>query len=297
MIRHFVVTALVGLLVAGCDTSDPSPSASSGAEPGGVIAPVRNGTPVVRVNGELVDQALLEAFATSRGATLESAEQREQLAQALASQVVAAQAALAAGSEQRATLDAELALARIEVLARAQFESWREAAGVDEAAARAHYESEVARAGAEEVHAAHLLFADEVAARAALDRARAPGADFDRLIAETTDAGTGTGQDLGFVNMTQLPPPIATLLATMADGEVADDVVQTRFGFHVIRRIEARPFSPPPFDQIRAGVEQQLAETAVREKLDAAVAAAKIEKLEAAGIKPTIEPAAESDTP
>ena len=58
-------------------------------------------------------------------------------------------------------------------------------------------------------------------------------------------------------------------LGQLADGEVAPVVVQTRFGFHVLRRVASREFTPPAFEAVRAGIEQQLLQQAVGERIRA----------------------------
>jgi peptidyl-prolyl cis-trans isomerase C len=73
------------------------------------------------------------------------------------------------------------------------------------------------------------------AAEALVVRARA-GADFGALARDhSTDEGTAAnGGDLGFITRGQTVPPFEAALFALDDGEISD-VVESMFGFHVIR--------------------------------------------------------------
>ena len=57
---------------------------------------------------------------------------------------------------------------------------------------------------------------------------------------------------------------------------MAPVVIRSEYGFHVLRRVAARPFSPPPLEQIREGAKRQISEAASREFLESLRKRAKI---------------------
>ena len=124
---------------------------------------------------------------------------------------------------------------------------------LDEASVRAFYaEHREQFTEPDALRASHVLIGVSPNANAATRaRARAQaervvvearnGADFAALARErSTDAGTASsGGDLGFVTRGQTVPPFEAALFRLEDDEVSD-VVESMFGFHVIRAIERR---------------------------------------------------------
>lgn len=94
------------------------------------------------------------------------------------------------------------------------------------------------QARAEQVHAAHILVATEDAAREALDRVNA-GEDFGDVAREvSTDTATaGTGGDLGWFPRGVMVEPFTEAAFALQPGEVSD-LVQTDFGWHIIKVLE-----------------------------------------------------------
>ena len=84
-------------------------------------------------------------------------------------------------------------------------------------------------------------------------------------------------RDLGWANLTQLPPELGAAAQSVADGQLGPQPVQTRFGWHVYRRVASRPFAPPPFEQVKDGARKQLLDQMLAERVEALRAKAKIE--------------------
>ena len=84
---------------------------------------------------------------------------------------------------------------------------------------------------------------------ALVTRARA-GADFGALARDhSTDEGTAAnGGDLGFVTRGQTVPPFEAALFALEDGEISD-VVESMFGFHVIRAGERQGDRVVPYEE------------------------------------------------
>jgi peptidyl-prolyl cis-trans isomerase D len=144
------------------------------------------------------------------------------------------------------------------------------AAGVeiDEDDLRERYEADVESFTAgQERRVSHILIevegadreAAEAEAAAVVERLEA-GEEFAALAAEVSD-DTGTaasGGDLGWVARGVLPDAFDAAVFALEPGDI-DGPVETEFGFHVMRLEEARAGDPPPFEQMRDEIREQLA--------------------------------------
>jgi len=128
-----------------------------------------------------------------------------------------------------------------------------------------------------EVHARHILIspkstslADHQAAKAEADGILAEirdGADFVAL-AKTRSQGPSAprGGDLGYFGPGQMVPPFERAAFALQPGEISE-VVQTQFGYHVIRVEDRKGGETVPLevaaDQIRSYLGQQALQNAV----------------------------------
>ncbi len=144
----------------------------------------------------------------------------------------------------------------------------------------------------EEVHARHILIkvpkdADEATKKAAHDkaekaRARAlKGEDFSKLAQEVSEGPSAkNGGDLGFFTHDQMVKPFADAAFALSPGQISN-VVETRFGYHVIKVEDKRPAGKQSLDEVKDRVKQYLENKklgdAVNAKLDELRKAAKIE--------------------
>lgn len=261
---HTAVFAAALCLLAACSGKEEGPSG-----PAGVLIEAPAGPVVAQVGGEAITMPMLDVFARGRGMDPQDPAQRQQALDALIETVLLAQDARASGMLDRPEVQAEVALARLLQMSGRRIAAFRESVQVDEPELRAYYQQEVQRAGDEEYHLKHILFADEDAALAAAGEALRGQADFDALMAEYAAKGAQQARDLGWANRTQLPPELADAARQLADGQTAPVPVRTSFGWHVLHRVAARPFEAPPYEQVREGARRQLVERAVADKVRA----------------------------
>jgi peptidyl-prolyl cis-trans isomerase C len=134
----------------------------------------------------------------------------------------------------------------------------------------------------ESVHASHVLIAvpqgaDEATRKAArakaeevLQKARA-GSDFAALARTySNDASKQHGGDLGFFPRGQMVPAFDAAAFTLEPGQISD-IVETPFGYHVIKVLEKRPAQTVPFGEVSARIEQYLQQEKRQEKTKAFV--------------------------
>lgn len=140
---------------------------------------------------------------------------------------------------------------------------------VNEQELRDHYEQNKSRFGTpEERHAAHILVAaDKSAPAAERDKARAkaqslleqarknPAAFADLAKQHSDDPGSkANGGDLGFFSREAMVKPFSDAAFALKPGEISD-VVESDFGFHVIKLLEVRGGQVKPFEEVRATIE------------------------------------------
>jgi peptidyl-prolyl cis-trans isomerase C len=138
----------------------------------------------------------------------------------------------------------------------------------------------------EAVRASHVLIgvaegADAAAKKAArakaddvLKQARA-GADFAELAKKySNDVSAPRGGDLSFFPKGQMVPAFDAAAFALQPGQVSD-VVETPFGFHVIKVTERRPATTVPFGEVAPRIEQFLRQQRQQEQTKAYVEALK----------------------
>ena len=226
-------------------------------------------------------QALIEQAATQAGG-------REQLEASLA--------------QSGMTLDQYAGILRKAMLANAYVEQkLMPSAEVKEGEVRAFYETNKEKFRQEEtVHARHILIraqpdADAATREAARMKAEAireralKGENFAELAKETSEGPSGPkGGDLGFFERKRMVPAFADAAFALKPGEISD-VVETRFGYHVIKLEERKPAGIQPYDEVKEKLRAYLQQQRVREVVG--------QKLEALRKQARIEPVAGTQAP
>jgi peptidyl-prolyl cis-trans isomerase C len=130
----------------------------------------------------------------------------------------------------------------------------------------------------EEVHARHILVADEEEAKsviAQLDK----GADFTALAKKySTDPSAEEGGDLGYFSHDDMVKEFADAAFALPVGQYTKTPVKTEFGWHVIKVEDKRQGKPPSFEEAQDQLHQDLARDIIEAKLQELRGAAKIEE-------------------
>jgi peptidyl-prolyl cis-trans isomerase C len=138
------------------------------------------------------------------------------------------------------------------------------AATVSEDAVRARVE-QVQRAApaAQQIHARHILVAQESQARDIIRELQA-GGDFAAIArARSIDpGGRQDGGDLGWFGEGDMVPEFFAAAARIADGQISTEPVRTQFGWHVIK-VEGRRAQTTPVEQVRERVVGDMTQEAI----------------------------------
>ncbi len=141
-------------------------------------------------------------------------------------------------------------------------------AAVAEADVKAYYDQNQGRYGTEEQRrASHILITPEGSDKAAA-RKKAEGilaslksnpGDFAKIAKEQSkDPGSAAqGGDLGFFGKGMMVKPFEDTAFTLKAGETSE-VVETDFGYHIIRVTEIKPAQVKPLADVRAEIEKEL---------------------------------------
>lgn len=169
---------------------------------------------------------------------------------------------------------------------------------VSEAKVKERYDATVAnKPGEEEVHAAHILVANEDEAKKLIADLKG-GADFAALAkAHSTDPGAAQGGDLGWFKKGDMLPAFADAAFAMQPGQISDTPVHTQYGWHVIK-VEGRRQAPPPtFEQARDQLRQDMIQEGVRKMVAQAREGLTIQRFNADGTAPKATDSAEPPAP
>lgn len=220
-----------------------------------------------------------------------------------ASKVTVTDADLQAFYKERAAQFQALEQASVEYLV-LDLEVVKKNIAVSEADLKSYYEQNSARFGTkEERRASHILIAAAASAPAAerekarekagqlLEQVRkAPGTFAAVARKESQDPGSAEhGGDLDFVTRGAMVKPFEDAMFALKQGEISD-VVETEFGYHIIRLDDIRPATVPPFDKVRTEIENEVrSQMATQEFAKAAETFTDIVYQQADSLKPAAE--------
>ena len=256
------VVALASLAACNKTQQAAGPQAATAAAP----------APVATVNGSAISRREYDLFVKDllQGKQQElTADQKSQVVDDLINmQLLADQAEKDALQNDPDTV-AQLQVLHIRVLADAESQKYIKSLQPSDADLHAEYETAVAAMDKNEYKARHILVATKEEGEQIIKKLKG-GAKFEDLAkAQSTDTGSkNSGGELGWFTTSRMVKPFADAVVALKKGDVTPEPVQTQFGWHVIQLEDTREKAPPPFDQVKA----QLANQVIRKKLQAYVA-------------------------
>ena len=131
----------------------------------------------------------------------------------------------------------------------------------------AEYATQIELAPPLQFKASHILVETQSAAIGLIGELD-EGAIFQELAKEKSTGTSGpNGGDLGWFSPNQMVKPFSDAVAELADGEYTKEPVQTKFGWHVILRVESRASEPPTLESVHDVIKQRIEQTKLQDHL------------------------------
>ncbi|MCG1042415.1 peptidylprolyl isomerase [Mycetohabitans sp. B8] len=215
---------------------------------------VVNGTPIPKARADALVKEL------TRQGQQDSPQLQVMVREELVNRELLMEEALRRGIANRPDVKAQIALADQSVVIRALIDDFLKSNKPSDDEIKARYEQLIKQAGGgNELHLHHILVLDEQQAKALIAKINA-GARFEDLAKQySKDPGSAkNGGDLDWANPQSYVPEFAEAASKLQKGEVTSTPVHTQFGWHIIRLDDSRAIQPPPLEQVKVQVAQQL---------------------------------------
>ncbi|MDE2343969.1 MAG: peptidyl-prolyl cis-trans isomerase [Betaproteobacteria bacterium] len=234
---------------------------------------VVNGVTIPNARFELVTDAQIAQGHTA-GPDLDRAV-RENL---IALEVIS-QHAVKEGLEKDPKLQAQIDIAREQILARAFQAHFVQTHPISDDVLHAEYNRMKAELGDKEYLVEHILVAKEDDAKTVIAELK-KGADFEKIAKEKSiDTGSrDKGGKLDWATPVSFDKSFSDAMVHLKKGETTDTPVKTPFGYHVIRLIDVRPLKAPPFDEVKGRILQAKEQEAFNQLVQQMRAKAKVEE-------------------
>lgn len=221
---------------------------------------VVNGTPIPKSRADAMVSQLVQQGQP------DSPQLQAAVRQELVNREILMQEAVRRGIPNRPDVKAQVAVAQQTVVLLAMIEDFLKKNQPTDAEVKARYDELVKGAASREYHLHHILVDNEQQAKELIAKIKA-GAKFEDLAKQySKDPGSGkNGGDLDWADPKAFVPEFAAAAQKLQKGQMTDEPVKTQFGWHIIRADDIRNVAPPPYEQVKAQISQQL----VQQKLQA----------------------------
>jgi peptidyl-prolyl cis-trans isomerase C len=234
------------------------------------------------VNGKAVPKARVDALLKQVSA--QAAAQNQQLPPDLEQRArdkvvmdeMFAQEAEKRGLAGTAEYKQQMEMARQAILVQTLFTDYQKKAVVSDAEIQAEYDKFKGQSGGTEYRARHILVETEDQAKTLIAQIKA-GGSFEELAKKNSkDPGSGeNGGDLDFASPGSYVPEFAQALTQLKKGEMTEAPVKTQFGYHIIKLEDTREAKFPPLEEVKAQIQQRLAQQKLAKYRDEIVAKTK----------------------
>lgn len=230
---------------------------------------------VARMGGEVIRQStlqlLIDEIKAQDNKKLRTVEERQQFLENIIEQKMMADEARRLGLDQNPEVKLRIQHWLDIILAKAYYTELRKGLVLSPDEVKAYYDAHPqAFEAPEQIHVKHII----VGTRAAAEKAMAEldtGRTFEAVAQEINmDASKERGGDIGWYPRGRLVPELETAAFALQKGEVSD-IVQTRFGFHIIKLEDRRASQVKPFadvqEEVRLRAIQEIVERQRQENL------------------------------
>jgi peptidyl-prolyl cis-trans isomerase C len=231
------------------------------------------------VNGVSIPQARIDLRVKAAAAQgqADSPELRKAIRDDMINLEVMAQEAVKAGLDKNPDVVQQVELAKQSVLVGAFVQDYAKNHPISEDQLKQEYDKLKAKLGNKEYNTRHILVGTEAEAKDIIAQL-GKKAKFEKLAAKSKDTGSAAqGGSLGWAVPGNFVPEFANALLNLKKGEYTKEPVQSQFGWHVIKLDDTRELKVPPFEEIKAQLQQRLQQQSIKKAIDELRAKAKIE--------------------
>ncbi|MEM5342504.1 peptidylprolyl isomerase [Paraburkholderia azotifigens] len=214
---------------------------------------VVNGSPIPKSRADALVAQLVQQ------GQQDSPKLQQAVREELVNREILMQEAIREGIPSKPDVKAQVAVAQQTVVLRALIENYLKKNQPSDAEVKAKYDELVKQIGGKEYHLHHILVDNEQQAKDLIAKIKG-GASFEDLAKQfSKDPGSGkNGGDLDWSDPKAYVPEFATAAEKLQKGQMTDEPVHTQFGWHIIRVDDVRQTPPPPFEQVKAQIAQQM---------------------------------------
>ena len=261
------VAALVVVLAAcGKGQQGQAPATPASDKTDAATVATVNGTPISRATYDIYLKSLLQQSGKTPNDL--NPDQKNQVLDELISTELISTEAVKNGLDKDPDVVARLELLRWRVLADAQSQKYLKEREPTDAELHAQYDTAVAGLDKTEYKGRHILVASKEKAQELIKKIKG-GAKFEDVAkAESTDSSKTNGGDLGWFTPSRMAKPFGDAVRSMKKGEMTQEPVQTQFGWHIIKIDDTRDAVPPPFDQVKQQLTNQILQKKLLEYID-----------------------------
>jgi peptidyl-prolyl cis-trans isomerase C len=237
------------------------------------------GSKVATVNGVAIPKSrvdFLVKMQSGRGVP-DSEGLRNEIREQLILLELVTQEAARKGLAKNSEVQAQVDLARQNVLRQAYVADFVRTHPVNDAQLKTEYERLRAARGDKEYKTRHILVEKKEEAEAIIADLK-KGKKFEELAKQSKDVGSkDRGGDLDWNSPAGYVKPFADAMVKLEKGKYTEQPVQTQFGWHVILVEDVRQTQFPAFDEVKPQLAQRLQEQAFSKSLADLRAKAKVE--------------------
>lgn len=258
------------------------PEKKDGKAPAAKSAPAKpgSGKPVATVNGVPVPQSradyLMQQQLSRGGADTE--QMRGMVRDELVNREILMQEAQKAGIAKQPEVQAQLDMARQEIIVSAYLRDWVRKHPITDAEVQQEYEKAKAEQGDKEYKARHILVESEDEAKALIAQLKKGGKFEDLATKNSKDGGSAQrGGELDWNVPAGYDKQFSEAMVKLEKGKYTETPVRTRFGFHIIQLDDVRPAKFATLAEVKPRIQQKLAQNRIEELVRGLRAKAKIE--------------------
>jgi peptidyl-prolyl cis-trans isomerase C len=212
------------------------------------------------VNGKAIPSARVDEFvaALTQQGRPDTPELRTAVRDELIAREIFMQEAEKKGLARQTDVQRQLDSARQDILIRALIRDQLKTNPVTDADIKAEYDKLAKASGGKEYKARHILVDGEADAKAIVEQLK-KGTAFEELAKKSKDTGSASrGGDLDWASPDSYVKPFSDAMVKLEKGKMTEVPVKSDFGWHVIRLDDIRDVQPPPLEQVKPQIQQEL---------------------------------------